>query len=151
MIGPVFVDTNVLVYAKNPREPIKHAQAAGWLRALWQTGAGRISFQVLNEFYFNLARGRAGSCAPAEQRSLVQDLLVWKPVTQDESLTKLSWLIQDRHGFAWWDCLIIAAAELSGSRYLLTEDLQHGQRLLDGLTVLSPFIARPSDLVSDSD
>lgn len=146
MIGPVFVDTNVLVYAKNPRDQIKHAQAAAWLRVLWQSGLGRISFQVLNEFTVNLVRGRAGSYAPSEQRSFVRELLVWEPVTQDKFVTELSWLIQNRYGFSWWDCLIVASAHAAGCRYLLTEDLQHGQCLLDAMTVISPFNCLPAEL-----
>jgi predicted nucleic acid-binding protein len=35
MIAPVFVDTNVLVYARDASEPSKKTRAAEWLRELW--------------------------------------------------------------------------------------------------------------------
>jgi predicted nucleic acid-binding protein len=40
--------------------------------------------------------------------------------------------------FAFWDALIVEAALRAGARHLLTEDLQHRQRIGD-LTVENPF------------
>lgn len=37
-----------------------------------------------------------------------------------------------------WDAVICAAAERSGAKALLTEDLQDG-RLLQGMRILNPF------------
>ncbi len=41
--------------------------------------------------------------------------------------------------FSFWDALIIEAAVSAGADLLLTEDLQHGQRI-EGLTVVDPFV-----------
>ena len=41
--------------------------------------------------------------------------------------------------FSFWDALILQAALSSGADCLLTEDLQHGQRI-EGLTVVNPFL-----------
>jgi predicted nucleic acid-binding protein len=57
-------------------------------------------------------------------------------------VVQAAWQTQDRYGFNWWDCLIVAAALISECDYLLTEDLQHGQAL-DGLVVLNPFQVEP--------
>jgi predicted nucleic acid-binding protein len=46
----------------------------------------------------------------------------------------------------WGDALIVAAAVRTGSRWLLTDDLQGGQDLM-GVTVLSPFDHPPEDLL----
>ena len=51
MTGPYFVDTNVLVYARDASEPKKQSQAYDWLTFLWQTRQGRLSMQVLQEYY----------------------------------------------------------------------------------------------------
>ena len=48
--GSCFVDTNVLLYSLDPRDPIKKARSKEWLEYLWQFGAGRLSWQVLHEF-----------------------------------------------------------------------------------------------------
>jgi len=46
---PVFVDTNVLVYAKDVSQPEKQATAAAWIEHLW-TSAGGLTMQVLQEY-----------------------------------------------------------------------------------------------------
>lgn len=53
--------------------------------------------------------------------------------------------MQDRYALSWWDALIVAAAELAGCPYLLTEDLQAGQEL-SSLTVVDPFATSPAAL-----
>ncbi len=44
MADRVFVDTNVL-------DARKQAAAAEWIAHLWATGEGRLSLQVLQEYY----------------------------------------------------------------------------------------------------
>src|SRR5258706_13291019 len=56
MIVPVFVDTNVLVYARDPSAAEKHPRAREWVTHLWRTASGRVSFQVLNEYYAVVTR-----------------------------------------------------------------------------------------------
>jgi hypothetical protein len=51
MTDKVSVDTNVLVYSRDASEPPKQKQAMAWMARLWKEKIGRLSFQVLNEFY----------------------------------------------------------------------------------------------------
>ena len=44
---PVFLDTNVLVYLRDSRDPDRQRQAAEWVGHLWETRLGRVSVQVL--------------------------------------------------------------------------------------------------------
>jgi predicted nucleic acid-binding protein len=53
---PVFVDTNVLVFARDASEPVKQPQAAAWIDHLWRTRTARLSFQVLQEYYATTTR-----------------------------------------------------------------------------------------------
>ena len=56
MSAKVFVDTNILVYCRDASEPEKQEQALAWMAGLWQTGRGRLSFQVLQEFYVTVTQ-----------------------------------------------------------------------------------------------
>ncbi len=56
MTVPVFVDTNILLYARDSREATKQKLAIDWLAFLWQEQTGRTSIQVLSEFYVNATR-----------------------------------------------------------------------------------------------
>ncbi len=78
MTEPVFVDTNVLVYALDERDPRKQVAAWSWRQELWRSGRGRISFQVLQECYVQLLR--IWPDRRTEAQAEVRDLLAWKPV-----------------------------------------------------------------------
>jgi predicted nucleic acid-binding protein len=47
MTAPVFVDTNVLVYAIDLAAGDRHIAARRWMEALWPRQAGRLSAQTL--------------------------------------------------------------------------------------------------------
>jgi predicted nucleic acid-binding protein len=51
MAAIIFVDTNVPAYSRDASEPEKQKKAMVWMDYLWRTRAGRLSFQVLQEFY----------------------------------------------------------------------------------------------------
>jgi len=143
MNAPVFVDTNVLLYRHDGVKPEKQEAAGIWLAHLWQTHSGRLSMQVLQEFYLNATQKLKPGLDRKLARQEVQDLMTWRPIPVDFQVIADAWDLQDRYGISFWDSLIAAAARLSGCRFLLTEDLQHDQDL-NGVRVLSPFIARPS-------
>jgi predicted nucleic acid-binding protein len=139
----VFVDSNVFLYALDEADPDKQQAARNWRSELWRTRRGRISFQVLNEFYVNALRIRPA--AREEARAEVRDLLAWNPVVADGLLLQ-GWKIQDRYQLSYWDALIVAAAKTASCQYLLTEDFQAGQKL-DGIEVVNPFLRAPESVL----
>lgn len=143
MNAPIFVDTNVLIYALDEADLKKQEAARAWRAELWKSRRGRISYQVLQEFYVKVTHKwpRAQPAARAE----VRDLLAWQPVAVDDGLLDRAWTIQDRYQLSFWDALIVAAARSASCRYLLTEDLQAGQDL-DGVMVINPFRCDPDAL-----
>ena len=56
MTAPVFVDTNVLIYALDAGNLKKQEAARVWRAEVWKTRRGRISFQVLQEFYVKVTQ-----------------------------------------------------------------------------------------------
>jgi predicted nucleic acid-binding protein len=141
MTAPVFVDTNVFLYALDWEDPKKQEAARAWRAALWKSRLGRISFQVLQEFYVKSTQKWPDN--RDEARAEVKDLLAWQPVMVDASILERGWKLQDRYQLSFWDALIVAAAKSIGCRYLLTEDLQTNQDL-DGIVVISPFLTDPA-------
>jgi predicted nucleic acid-binding protein len=142
---PVFVDTNVLVYARDASEPEKQPQAAAWIEHLWRTRTARLSFQVLQEYYATTIRKLKPGLTPEQARADVRDLLAWRPVSVGAELLEAGWSVEDRFGLSCWDALIVAAARIAGCEYLLTEDLQHGAEF-EGLQVVNPFRAAAGSL-----
>ena len=143
------VDTNVLVYVRDRTEEEKQRRAAEWMAALWDTGLGRLSYQVLQEYYVVTTRKLDPPRSKEEAREDVLSLSAWDPVGVDRVLMERAWELQDERGFSWWDALIVAAALRARCRYLLTEDLQDGQEV-GGLTILSPFSTAPDEVLPDT-
>lgn len=138
MNARVFVDTNVIVYSRDRNKPEKQSIARDWLSELWRTSAGRISVQVLQEFYA-VATGRLQPpMSRDEARANVADLFSWRPGMITREVLTDAWAIEDRFKISWWDTLIIASAQRQGCQYLLSEDMQAAQNI-DGLTIVNPF------------
>ena len=142
MPEPIFVDTNVLVYARDTSEGDKQARANAWVTHLWRMRAGRLSVQVLHEFYVTVTQKLRPGLDREIARDEVRDLLTWRPLLLDRALTEGAWAIQDRHGLSWWDSLVVSAAQVAGCRYLLSEDFSDGH-YYDDLLVVNPFLRDP--------
>jgi predicted nucleic acid-binding protein len=138
----VFVDTNVLLYSEDSAHPDKHRAARLWLRELWLRRAGRLSTQVLNEFYVVATRKLRPPMAAGDARAEVRRYQRWQPWSIDHATVETAWAVESRYGLHYWDALMVAAAQQQGCRLLLTEDLQHDQ-VIDGVRILNPFITGP--------
>jgi predicted nucleic acid-binding protein len=138
MTAPVFVDTNVLLYWRDARDPAKQARAAEWLAHLWREQTGRTSTQVLSEYYVNVTRKLDPGLKPDEAWDDVHALLAWEPQAVDVPLLERGRSVGSRYGLSWWDGLVVAAAQTQGCSLLLTEDLQDGA-VYGGVSVRSPF------------
>ena len=147
MTDPVFVDTNVLIYCRDASEAGKQQRAMEWMRHLWTTRGGRLSFQVLQEFYAVVTSKLDPGLEPEIARADVRTLLTWGPTRLDAAVIEGAWSLQDLHGLSWWDAMIVSAAQLGGCGYLLTEDLQPGQRF-GNVVVIDPFRSAPESLGS---
>jgi predicted nucleic acid-binding protein len=141
----VLVDTNVLLYEHDARDRTKQQRARAWMAHLWTSKRGRISFQVLNEFYVNATQKLKPGLAPKRAREVVKALLAWEPFTFDGPTIEAAWNVQDRYRLSLWDALIVSAAQIGDCRYLLSEDLQHGQDF-GGVKVVDPFGVAPDEI-----
>ena len=90
---------------------------------LWESGNGRISYHVLNEYYVAVTQ----KLNPEDAQSDILDLISWKPIAMDHGILDSAWIVQDRHGYSWWDALLVSSPQRAGCRYLITEDLQNGR------------------------
>jgi predicted nucleic acid-binding protein len=116
------------------RQPV----AAMLLQRLWLDGSGLISTQVLTEFYVVATRKFSPPLARREVRSIVDAYAAWTVVQVDPTLIVGASVIEERHQLSFWDALIIEAARRGGAARVVTEDLQHGQRI-GGVLVENPF------------
>ncbi len=137
MTDPIFVDTNVWVYAVDAADPDKR------LRALEVTepASGRdlvISAQVLTEFYAVVTRKLAVPVQAEDAEAMVRELSALPVVAIDSSLVVSAIAASRRWQISIWDALILRAAEVSGCRSVLSEDLAAGATY-GSVVVENPF------------
>jgi predicted nucleic acid-binding protein len=138
MTEPIFVDTNVWVYAVDAADPVKRQ------RALEITAADRgrdlvVSTQVLTEFYAVVTRKLVVPISAEDAEAMVRHLDALPVVAIDGSLVLAAITGSREWRVSLWDALIIRAAEVAGCRRLLSEDLADGTRY-GSVVVENPFV-----------
>ena len=137
----VFVDTKVLISAEDGAEADKQHRALAWIERLWRARSGRLSTQVLNEFYVNVTRKLKPAMPQGDARARVRRYAAgWNPWQIDHATVETAWAMEARHGLQYWDCLVLAAAQHSGCTLVLSEDMQHEGRF-GAVQVINPFLA----------
>lgn len=139
MSGNCFVDTNILVYARDPSAGEKHRVAQQLIDTLWQSNRGRVSVQVLNEYLVTVTRKLNPGMSFTEAWQDVSALAAWEPLPMDWSLVEMARIIHVEHGLSWWDALILAAAGKAACEVVYSEDLASGA-VYGGVRVVNPFL-----------
>jgi predicted nucleic acid-binding protein len=134
-----FIDTNVFVYHLDSSDRRKHKVAERIIHDALSSGNAFISYQVVQEC-LNVALRKADvALKPQAARSYLEVVLApLMHVTANEALYLRALDVQQRWRFSFYDSLIVAGALGAGCQTLLSENLQHGQRL-DTVTVVNPF------------
>lgn len=135
MAERVFIDTNVVVYACDRTAGDKRIRAREVLAPLLRERRAVISTQVLQEFFSATRKLNI----PAEQaRYYVEkwnrlDVVVIRPEVILGAID-----LHRLHMLSFWDALVIKSASVAGCGQLLSEDLNHGQKI-DSVTIENPF------------
>ncbi|MFT6733370.1 MAG: putative nucleic acid-binding protein [Polaribacter sp.] len=140
-----FVDTNILVYSRDSSEKEKQPLAREWLGYLWRAESGKISAQVMNEYYVTVTQKLKPGLSVKQARADLKALSVWRPLEVSSTLIEAAWETQDKYKYSWWDSLIITSAQFLDCQYLISEDMQH-QQCIGNLTIVNPFLVQHGSL-----
>jgi len=141
MSAEILIDTNVLVYAYDPRARAKQQQALTVLRRLVVNGHGRLSTQTLGEFYAVGTRRLAPRLSREDAAGQVVALAAAWPILPVTALVVLEAARgASAHRLDYWDAQLWATARLNQIQVILTEDFAHG-RVLEGVHFMDPFAA----------
>jgi predicted nucleic acid-binding protein len=137
------VDTNILVYRCDPRDPAKRAAALTILRAGEISGELRIPHQALVEFVNSVTRSRGREApimkladATRQAELFMEEFPVLYP---NEAVFRMALLGKAAYGFSWYDAHLWAYAEHYGLPELLSEDFEHGRKY-GTVRVRNPFL-----------
>lgn len=136
------VDTNVLVYRYDHRDPRKQQRATEVLRSGLRDGSHFLSHQALIEFVAATTRpqGDGEPLLTLEEatREVEEMMLIYDVLHPDDELIRLALRGAAAYGLSWFDAHMWAYAERDGLDTLLSEDLQAG-RTYGTVAVVDPF------------
>ena len=140
MNAKYFIDTNIIVYCFDDRQPKKKGRSLSLITDALQTGNGIISWQVIQEFLNVATRKFKVPLKPEDAKLYLQ--MVLHPLCQvfpDLDLYQSALDIQVKTNYSFYNSLILAGALRERCSILYSEDL-HGGHQVDGLSIVNPFI-----------
>ena len=131
------VDTNILMYINDPRDPAKQGVAVSLVSTLaectllWQVACEYLAAsRKLEPLGYN--RAQAYQYIRDLQQVWYTALPTWRVIDRAENM-------MSRFSLSHWDSMIIAACLEANVQTLYTEDF--GYSSIDGLVIVNPFIA----------
>ncbi|HUX67701.1 MAG TPA: PIN domain-containing protein, partial [Terriglobales bacterium] len=124
--------------ARPPRAAGKQRAARALLERLWDSGAGCLSVQVLQEFYVTTTRKLPRPLAIEEAAERVREFALWRTFTPTAGDVLEAIALQQQAKINFWDAMIVHAAAELGCSTLWSEDLNASQ-VLRGVVVRNPF------------
>lgn len=141
-MAKIFIDTNIIVYANDSRNPEKQKRAQSVVTELMRNGHGVISTQALQE-YASVAISKLGQSEEVVLRQL-KILEIFEMIQQTPQMIRRAVEIKKTYQLNFWDACIISNAEAAGCSELYSEDLNTGQ-FYSGLKVVDPLKNKRTD------
>lgn len=135
----ILIDTNLLVYMFDDRDPLRQARASEVVMSLGEAALGRISAQCLSEFFSATTRGKYPILSmqdSANQIAYLARAFPTFPVTHLVVLEAVRGVRQ--HQFSFWDAQIWAVARLNQISTIFSEDFSSGA-VLEGVHFENPL------------
>ena len=131
-----FIDTNILVYVADIRDPQKQRVAEDLVMAALDSDDCIISEQVLNEFSsIALSKLKIPKDAIKEYLRVFRGIAT---VAFPDHVAERGLDIADRYQLQFYDSLLLATAEANVCSEFVSEDLNDGQ-IYCGMKAVNPF------------
>lgn len=131
----LFLDTNIWIYAYSDTEKEKR----DIVLKLLNEDRICLSSQVVNEFIWVMSRKYRVDFDTLGK--IVEGLFDLYPIDlPDRNTIVKATGISKKYSFSYWDSLMVASALKQECSILFTEDLHHGQRIENRLTIQNPFV-----------
>lgn len=143
MIDRVTTDSNILIYAFDPTNRLKHGLSIAIMAAMTAVQSV-LPMQCLVEFYSVTTRK---NYLTPERASMIADEFVETLTIVPSELADFAAAkeLHRIHGVQTFDAMLLATSIRAGCHIFLSEDMQH-QRTFGEMTVINPFQLPQSDL-----
>jgi len=130
----VFLDTNIFIYMYTPSVPQKREVCL----SIIDNYDCVTSTQALNEIC-NVLTKKIRTPIGDIRKVLADVNKICEVANVSQSIIFNALNINEKYGYSFYDCLIIAAALDSECNVLYTEDMQNGQVINGKLKIVNPF------------
>jgi len=135
-----FLDTNILVYSFDAREPARRDKAQKLIELALESGTGVISWQVVQEFLnVSLHKWEIPMLLADAQEYLHTALLPLCKVYPSSEIWSVALRIAEESRYRFYDSLIVASASAGGASILYSEALQQGRKFSE-MEIQNPFL-----------
>ncbi|MDH3700476.1 MAG: PIN domain-containing protein [Alphaproteobacteria bacterium] len=131
------IDANVLVYAIDVDAGAKRRLAESLLIDAARVDAW-LTVQSLAEFFHAVTRKRIATIENATRYVQTWQIVFNVTAADVQSIDDAMAAVRD-HSLSFWDAMQWATARQAGCTCLITEDMQHGQRI-GGVELINPFL-----------
>ena len=138
MSDKFFFDTNILVYANDGENQTKQEIASNLIKTTMIDETAVISVQVLSEFWVTVTQKIAEPMSQSFAEHQIEILSSMKVVELDYDIFRDALTIQKMNKLSYWDSLIISAANSANCSIIYSEDLNHGQEIMN-MKIINPF------------
>jgi predicted nucleic acid-binding protein len=132
-----FIDTNILIYLFSKDEPDKREECKAFFKKVDNKGNLVISAQVLSEFAVVMLRKL--NMPPNQLKNILEDLSAFEVVAISSELVKKAVDIQVLNLLSFWNSQIVSAALSANCTAIVSEDLNHGQKI-EGIEIVNPLL-----------
>jgi predicted nucleic acid-binding protein len=140
MNGRYFIDTNIFIYSFHEDDPDKRDISRHLIADALENSTGVISYQVVQEFLGAATRKfKKPLTFKDSQRYLTIILEPLCEVYSSPELFHRALEIMDKWRYSFYDSLIITSAIQADCTILYSEDMQHGQEIMN-LSIKNPFL-----------
>jgi predicted nucleic acid-binding protein len=130
------VDTNILLYVHDPRDPAKQATAEALIQSLTD---GVLLWQVACEYIAASRKLESLGYNRAQAWQDIHDLQrFWFTLLPTWSVMDRAELLLNRYSLSFWDAMIVAACLEGGVERLYSEDFD-AYPTINGLEIVNPF------------
>jgi len=133
----VTIDTNILIYVVDDRDPVKQSIAGEVFSALAIKSAP-LALQVIGEFQ-NASVRRLKHPPSLAAASASQLLASFQTFGYDKAAVARATSLFAVSQLSYWDALLVASVEAAGLRCLISEDMHDGGRHF-GVEIVNPFL-----------
>lgn len=131
------VDTNVLIYVRDPRDPVKQQKAVQLTTGL---SDGALLWQVVCEFVAASRKLAPFGFTQTHAWHEVERLRVlWKLILPSENVLTRAEQLTATQNLSFWDAMIVAACMEGGITRLYTEDFDSSLKQATGIEIVNPF------------